>query len=66
MKRFILLFALLLTFGAQAATVEMKVDGLVCAFCAQADPCETTGRTCGEGRWRTHRRTPRDSGFKGL
>jgi copper chaperone CopZ len=37
MVRFITLLALALAFsgGAQAGTIEMKVNGLVCGFCAQ-------------------------------
>lgn len=34
-KQWMMLAALMLTFQAHAATIEMTVDGLVCAFCAQ-------------------------------
>lgn len=35
MKKPSLIFALLLASGASAGTIEMKVYGLVCSFCAQ-------------------------------
>ena len=35
MKRLSVIFALLLASVASAGTIEMKVYGLVCAFCAQ-------------------------------
>jgi copper chaperone CopZ len=35
MKIFTTLFALLLSVTAAAGTIEMKVNGLVCGFCAQ-------------------------------